>query len=235
MTITIPSYKRAGKVTTLDFLGDVFSKSEIIIGTQNKEDYKAYSDLYGDKATIIYKEGNSVGENRNNLLEYCQEHGITECLQLDDDMRCVVTKDKKKLKGKEFRNLMEKCFSLCRENGVTMFGGYCCENPFMMSNTAKPNLIVGMLCGILDTSIRYDANFRIKEDYELSLRLMSRGKRVIRFNSFGASAAHKTAGGCSADWKSEDFQKWAQLLVDAYPDLVKLNPSKIGEIKFIGK
>ena len=56
MTITIPSYKRAGRVTTLDFLGDAFSKSEIIVGTQNKDDYEAYSNLYGDKATIFNRE-----------------------------------------------------------------------------------------------------------------------------------------------------------------------------------
>lgn len=235
MTITIPSYKRAGKVTTLDFLGDAFTKEEIIIGTQTQEDYEAYQSAYGERATVIFKDGNCVGDNRNSLLEYCQEHGIKECLQLDDDVRCIVTKANQKLKGKEFRDLMERCFSMCRENEVTMFGGYCCENPFMMSRTAKPNIIVGMLCGILDTSIRYDSTFRIKEDYELSLRLLSRGKRVIRFNSFGASAAHKTAGGCSDDWLSKGYEQWAQLLVEAYPDLVKLNPSKKGEIKFIGK
>lgn len=234
MTITIPSYQRAGKVTTLDFLGDAFSKNEIIIGTQTKEDYEKYREMYDERAIIIFKDGNCVGDNRNSLLEYCQNNGITECLQLDDDIRHIVTKTKQRLKGKEFRNLMESCFSLCRSNGITMFGGYCCENPFMMSQTAKPNVIVGMLCGILDTSLRYDAKFRIKEDYELSLRLMSKGKGVIRFNSFGASAAHKTAGGCSADWESKEYCIWAKLLVDAYPDFVKLHPSKKGEIKFIG-
>lgn len=234
MIITIPSYQRANKVTTIDFLGDAFKKEEIIIGTQTEEDFKLYSEKYGERAIVIYKQGNSVGENRNNLLEYCQEHGIKECLQLDDDLRCIVTLDKRRLRGKEFRDLLERCFDMCRESRVTMFGGYCCENPLMMSRTAKPNVIVGMLCGILDTSIRYDVSFRIKEDYELSLRLMRQGKRVIRFNSFGASAAHKTAGGCSEDWQSADYDKWAQLLIDAYPEYVKGHPTKKGEIKFIG-
>lgn len=235
MIITIPSYKRAGKVTTLAFLDNAFSKDEIIIGTQDANDYSEYMALYGEQATIIYNEAHSVSENRNNLLEYCQAHGYKECLQLDDDISCVVTLHKAKLKGIAFRELIEKTFDVCRKNKVIMFGGYCCSNPLMMKATAKPNLIVGMLCGILDTTIRYDTNFRIKEDYELSLRLMSQGKLVIRFNSFGVEAKHKTSGGCSEDWKAADYQKWANMLVDAYPELVKHSNKRKGEIIFIGK
>lgn len=234
MTITIPSYKRPGKVTTIDFLGDAFSKDEIIIGTQTKEDYDAYSEQYGEHATIIFKEGYCCGDNRNNLLEWCQDHGIKETLQLDDDIRHVVTMYKQKLVGKDFRDLMERCFSICREKDIVMFGGYCCENPFMMSKTAKRNIIVGMLCGILDTSMRYDTKFQIKHDYELSLRLMQQGKRVVRFNSFAVAAAHRSSGGCAAGWARKDYRVEADWLVEAYPNLVKLHPTRKGEIKFIG-
>ena len=235
MIVCIPSYKRAGKITTLQFLDDAFRKEEIIIGTQTTEDYEEYQALYGSCATVIYKEAHSVSENRNNLLEYCHTHGITECLQLDDDISCIMTMHKGKLKGESFKELMQSCFDVCRKNNIVMFGGYCCSNPFMMKATAKPNIIVGMLCGILDTSLRYDTTFRIKEDYELSLRLMSQGKNVIRFNSFGAEAKHKTSGGCSEDWNAPDYQKWADILVDAYPTLVKHNNKRKGEILFIGK
>ena len=234
MTIAIPSYKRAGKVTTLDFLGDAFNKEEIIIGTQTQQDYDSYLSLYGEKATIIYKEGNSCGENRNSLLEYCSKNGINEVLMLDDDISHVITMQKKKLVGKEFRELMERCYSMCRENNVVLFGGYCCENPFMMSKTIKRNIIVGMLFGLLDTSVRFDPQFFVKEDYELSLRLMMQGKKVARFNMFAAAAKHKTAGGCEDAWKRNDHQELAELLVSAYPNLVKLHPTRKGEIKFIG-
>lgn len=235
MIVCIPSYKRAGKVTTLQFLDGSFTKEEIIIGTQCPGDYAEYEAAYGSVATVIFKEAHSVSENRNNLLEYCQQHGIKECIQLDDDISNIVTMNNGKLKGTAFRELIEKCFDVCRKNAIVMFGGYCCSNPMMMSATAKPNVIVGMLCGILDTSVRYDTTFRIKEDYELSLRLMKQGKGVIRFNSFGANAKHKTSGGCSEDWVAPDYEKWADLLVDAYPDLVKHNPKRKGEILFIGK
>ena len=235
MTITIPSYKRAGKVTTLAFLDGAFKKEEIVIGTQSIEDYNEYQAAYGDIATIIYKEGHSCGENRNNLLEWCQEHGIKETLQLDDDIRYVRTIHKAKIKGSAFRELMEACFDVCRKNDIVMFGGYATDNPMMMSMTAKPNIIIGMCCGILDTSIRNDTKFLIKLDYELSLRLIQQGRNVVRFNSFSVTAAHKSAGGCSEGWKRKDFEVEAKWLVEAYPELVALNPRKKGEIKFIGR
>lgn len=235
MIICIPSYKRAGKVLTLDFLGHAFTKDEIIIGTQTEEDYNQYCKEYSERATIIYKKGHSVGDNRNSLLEYCQEHGYNEALLLDDDIRYIITMQKQKLVGNEFRKLMEQCYDMCRKNNVVLFGGYCCENPFMMSRTIKPNIIVGMLFGLLDTSVRFDSSFFVKEDYELSLRLMSKGKGVVRFNMFAASARHKTSGGCEEAWKRDGHQELAELLVQAYPDLIKLHPTRKGEIKFIGK
>ena len=89
--------------------------------------------------------------------------------------------------------------------------------------------------GLLDTSVRFDPAFFVKEDYELSLRLMSKGKGVARFNMFAASARHKTSGGCEEVWKRDGHQELAELLVQAYPDLIKLHPTRKGEIKFIGK
>lgn len=235
MTVTIPSYQRAGSVTTLDFLGDAFTKEEIIIGTQDKEDYEKYQECYGNRATVIYKDGTCCSDNRNNLLEYLEKRGIKETLQLDDDIRYARTMYRQKIAGKQFRELIESCFELCRKNDVVLFGSYATDNPLMMTKTARPNIIVGMCTGILDTSIRYEPKFLIKHDYELSLRMMSQGRRVVRFNSFSVTACHRSSGGCSEAWKRKDYIVEAQWLADAYPDLVKLHPTKKGEIKYIGR
>jgi hypothetical protein len=105
-----------------------------------------------------------------------------------------------------------------------------------MSRKAVPNIIDGMLCGLLDTSLRYDKFFTTKSDYELSLRLMSQGKRVIRFNSFAPVNTPRSSGGCEEiRQRKDEYLFVAQCLVDAYPDLVKLHPKKKGEIKYIGK
>lgn len=235
MIIGIPSFKRAGNVKTFGLLGDAFSKEEVIISTQTKEDYEEYSSLYGDKATIIFGEAYSCGHSRNVILDYCQSKGIKEILFLDDDLRHIRTIDDKHIAGQEFRSLMEDCFTLCRKNGVTLFGGYCTDNCLMMKRTATRNIIDGMLCGLLDTSYRYDINFTTKADYELSLRLMTQGKKVVRFNSFAPAQCPRSKGGCEEiRARKDEYYFVAQMLIDAYPTLIKAHPTKKGEIKFIG-
>lgn len=235
MIVAIPSYKRAGNVKTFNLLADAFSKEEVILGTQTQEEYEQYSEYYGDKATIILGSATCCSQNRNNLLEYCQKAGHKEVLFCDDDLRYIRTIDDKKLVGQEFRDLMERCFDICRKNDVVMFGSYITDNKFQMSRTYCRNIIVGALCGLLDTSVRFDANIRVKDDYELSLRLMTKGRKVVRFNSFSPSTTPRAKGGCEEERKKGTELEVAKLLVAAYPELVKLHPTKEGEIKYIGK
>lgn len=76
--ILIPSYQRAGRASTIDFLrGGVYGCEDIIVSTQTEDDYQAYKKAYAGKATIIYREGNSVGDNRNTLLEWAQKNGVS--------------------------------------------------------------------------------------------------------------------------------------------------------------
>ena len=234
MIVTIPSYKRAGAVTTLDMLQGGFSKDEIILGTQTESDYKAYSRLYGERCIVIYREGSSLPVNRNNLLEYAQSVGGKEMLMLDDDLKHIRTITDKKIRGKEFRELMEKCFEFSRKNGIVMFGSYATDNKLSMKRTVTRNIIDGMLCGILDLSIRYDKNFTTKSDYEMSLRLMQQGRKVIRFNSFAPTSTNYQWGGVSEFRKMRDNHVIADWLVQAYPQLVTYHPTRKGEIKFIG-
>lgn len=235
MTVCIPSYQRAGEVLTVDFLADAFSKQEVIIGTQCEDDYRKYSRLYGGKATVIFKEGNCCSHNRNSLLEYCQQNGIEACLQLDDDIRYVRTMNGHKLTGKPFRELMEKCFDFAKRNKIDLFGSYATDNRLMMTRTVRTNFLVGMLLGIMDVSMRFDEKYLIKHDYELSLRMISQGRNVKRFNSFAPVARHKNRGGCFSAWQRKDYMIEARWLAEAYPHLVTLHPTKVGEIKFKNK
>lgn len=232
MTIGIPSYKRPN-LKTMGFLGDAFDKSEIVIGTQTEYEYEQYSKMWGNDATVIFGSAKSAAGNRNNILDYVQANGTTEILFLDDDISYVRTINDLKLKGAQFRGLMESCFAVCRKNDITLFGGYTCSNKLMMSNSAKPNIIDGMLMGLLDTTLRFDTNFTTKEDYELSLRLMSKGKRVIRFNGFAAQAESCSKGGCEEIRNRGGQGVMAKWLIQAYPSYVKEHPTRKGEIKFI--
>jgi len=231
--ILIPSYKRQEKQTTLELLSGAYTKEDIIISTQTTSDYEAYKKAYGDRATIIYKEGNCVGDNRNNLLEYCCENNIWRCIMLDDDISGFLRYDNTKItQGKFVRSLFEYFLRSAENVGAKLFGTYPVANNFFMNDKVVRNILIGTCFGIMDTRLRFDRNFRIKEDYELCLRVMSLGGIAIRFNSYSPIAAHKSKGGCSDDWKSNQNDKYANILASAYPELCELNKKRKGEIIF---
>lgn len=233
--ILIPSYHRHVRQDTLELLSsDVFKKSDIVISTQEPSDFEKYSEKYGERATVIYKKGDSVGDNRNTLLEWCQQNRVKRAIMLDDDIRGFRTYNGKKLvRADEIKRMFEQCFSVAEKYNAPVFGAYMVDNTFFMKNTISKNkLLIGTVMGFTDTSIRYDPQFRIKEDFELCLRLISKGKTILRFNSFSAIAQHKTKGGCENDWKLGYLEEIANILVMTYPSLVKHSHRK-GEIKMI--
>ena len=127
---------------------------------------------------------------------------------------------------------MEKCFDIARRNDIVLFGNYITTNNMMMKKTATENILCGVLLGIMDTSLRFDESFEIKDDFELSLRLIKQGKKVVRFNSFAACSGYCTRGGCEETRNKGDYDRFANWLLDAYPEFVQRHPTKIGEIKF---
>ncbi len=224
--ILIPSFQRSRRQPTLDLLfGDVFLREDIVIATQTESDYSAYSRLYGGRAQVIYSAGNSVGDNRNTLLDWAQKNGVSRAVMLDDDITAFKFHNFYRTKDPaEIDSLFEQCFSIAGSCGAVVWGTYPMDNPQSMYAKVTTNLLTGTCMGITDISVRFNPLFRIKEDYELSLRLISEGERVVRFNHFAPQAAHKTKGGCYRDWEGQDV--YADLLLAAYPELCEIDKRK---------
>lgn len=232
--ILIPSYNRAEQQTTLELLSsDVFQPTDIIIATQCKKDYQQYNERYGKMATIIYREGNCVGENRNTLLEYCQLHNVKRGIMLDDDIRVIRCHNALRLsKPDEIKRLFDSCFTFSEKYNAVLFGGYITDNRLQMKKSVSKNkLLIGTIMGICDTSLRFNKNYRVKEDFELCLRLMSQGKTILRFNYFAAQARHRSRGGCENDWNLGYYKEFGRMLAMQYPTMVKCK--KNGEITLI--
>lgn len=231
--ILIPSYNRADKQSTLQLLTPEFQRDDIILATQTENDFYAYS-RYDKQATIIYKDGNCVGDNRNTLLEYCQRNGIKKALMLDDDIRALRILGGRSVKNKSsIRAIFDHCFQAAEKMNIPLWGAYITDNALSFKAVPSINeLINGACMGFLDTSLRFNTEFRLKEDYELCLRLISNNRDILRFNHFAVQASFKAKGGCEADW-ARNSCKYGQLLTLMYPDLCKLHPNKIGEIKLI--
>ena len=85
MKYLIPSYKRAGSVTTISYLRGIGIAPECIyVSTQTTEDRDKYQQLYGDDCTVVYREAHNCAGNRNTLVGLLEDG--EEGLLLDDDM-----------------------------------------------------------------------------------------------------------------------------------------------------
>lgn len=248
MKFLIPSYKRAGKQKTLEYLhGMGYRRDEIILSTQTETDYAEYQRNYGDRARIIYGEAHNVSGNRNNLLKTLK---IGEkAVMLDDDIasidRLICLKDAKHPFGR-FEKIQQKAalekvlnaaFAICEAHNGHVFGAYSVHNERMIygavqnnGSISKNKLFIGTVFGIIFDGQLFDERYETKEDYAYILRQISDGKPVFRLNSVSPYASHFTKGGCQEAWKSDKNLYSAMLLVSEFPEQVKHNPNKVGEI-----
>lgn len=229
MIIGIPTYNRK-EIKTIKFLQDAYLREEIIISTQCEDDYRYILEKYGRQCVVIYRKGECVGDNRNSILEYCQSNGIKEVLMLDDDIHSIRTTDRR-LKGKEFRIFSNEIENIARQSGATLFGCYPNDCILSFKKSVTQNILTGTYFGIMNTSLRFDPKFRIKEDYELSLRVIQKGLRVLRFNFFAPTAEHKSKGGCEQDWNNNKTE-FTDMLLAAYSDYIKRDYKNKNEIRW---
>lgn len=220
----IPSYKRAFEQLTLDYLESMeINKERIYISTQTKDDFKEYSEKYGQRANIIYNEGTCVGDNRNNILNNFKEG--TKIVMLDDDLKFIGKLQNKKLvpfEKEELLNFIEDAFKCCERNNALIWTGYPVENGFFMSRTIdKRNFGVGCIMGIINSHYRFNRDYKIKEDFEICLHTMKDGHNCIRFNFIHAKGKHKSKGGCEEFWKDDRDAECTQRILKEYSEIIK--------------
>ena len=129
----IPSYNRAEKQLTLQYLHNLgFKKEDIFLAVQNKKDKNSYETKYSKYANIIYRECKGVAANRNTLLHNIDSKYI---VMLDDDIKSIdkLGEDNKLLpitNKKDMINFLKKTFNYCSENNAKLWGIYPIYNSF---------------------------------------------------------------------------------------------------------
>lgn len=221
----IPSYKRAGKVTTIDYLESIgVSKEDIYVFLQDENDYAEYQKLYSDRANIHYRKGSCVSDNRNNILDYFDDG--EKILMLDDDLKYIGIKSGKRLVKMEKGSVVkfiEHAFDLIEKNHALIFTGYPASNALFMSNTIDKRMFgVGCMYGIINKGCyRFRPEYTIKEDIELCLRTMNDGYNCYRINFVTAVAKHKQDGGCKEFWVSDKDSECTKRLLIEYSGMIK--------------
>lgn len=235
----IASYRRADNQRTIEYLESLgVDKSRILVSVQTREDYEAYTAAGIDcRAKLIYRHGENVSDNRNNILDHFPPG--TKIVMLDDDLKCINRLNAGKLTpirtGEELERLLKHGYALAAKHRTVGFGLYPVNNAFYMSKGyASRSVVIGTFFAVVNTDLRFDREMTVKEDYEYSCKAIRRYGAFVRLNNFACDAQHKSKGGCEELWSNTaEMQRTARRLAGLYPDIVKLNAKKPGEITMI--
>lgn len=243
----IPSYNREDRQPMLLSLAEMgYQPHEILLSVQTPTDYEKYREKYGELATIIFREGSNVSQNKNNILDYLEtECGNTRVVICSDKVRAInrMSRDKKKLEPitdrEEMDALVKKAFYLCKSTGAALWGIAPVANTFYMDRTITTNLFcIGCFMGILNPAqTKFDPEQPLKEDWEIGLRAIKAGGKILRFNDVALTATFHTQGGCHSAWNSEGDrmnETCTQRLLALYPELVKPHATRKNELRYTG-
>jgi hypothetical protein len=205
--------------------------NRIYLIVHTEEQKKMYEvipkDLYKE-ILVTNKQGRWIGQV-NWVMDYFDKG--QRILRLDDDITGIYKLQGEKIvKTKTLASIMDKGFSLCQENGFKLWGLYPSPNAYYMKQkppyTMDLRFIVGPLMGIINEKIHMDTKLNIKGDYDYTLQSYIKNGGVIRFNNI----AFKYDIAKKDPQRLEKYNKDNQYLIKKYPDYVRLNPTREGEV-----
>lgn len=192
--IYAPSYRRAAIAFTHKYLPEV----QYVVGKSEAKDYRKVHDRI---VVVPDRVQGNLCRVRNWILDNREQN----LLLIDDDLRRVgrweQTK-KKILTTEDCMEFIEHGFCLAEEAGVKFWGlnllpdkaAYREYTPFGFKQT-----IGGPWQAFLSMDLRYDESLSLKEDYDMSLQVLNKYRRTLRFNAyFYECDQHGTPGGCAS-------------------------------------
>ena len=187
------SYRRSETCTTQDYLPDC----TYVVARSEK---RAYVRAGRRVITVPNAVQGNVSRVRNWILDH-----FDRVLILDDDIRRFGRwneQENHKLDTAEAMEFIEQAFNLARELKAKMWGmnllpdkgAYREYTPF-----AFRSVILGPVQGFTGLDLRYDEALPLKEDYDLSLQVLNKYRRTLRFNFMHyVCSQHTNVGGCAA-------------------------------------
>lgn len=222
MQIVIPSYKRADDCCTADLI----DTSVVFVHEFEKNEYVQKYGL--DRVVGIPDDlrGKGMAVIRNYILDNTKDE---EVLMLDDDIKQFGYYEKNdyvRFKPEELPVFFKNNFRMCRELGTRLWGlNLQSDKKFYReySPISLSSVILGPCFGVIkDKDIRFDDFLGLKEDYDYSLQVLLKYRKILRLNKYHYMSAHITKkGGCSVYrttdkeiQQAERFQrKWGSKVV----------------------
>lgn len=201
MLIAVPSKGRAGKVTSIDILGNA-KHLAVVFCPQSEAD--AYREHHGEVVGVP-DSVKGITATRNHILDYAKDRGIKRIVQVDDDAYMWVyfqNRQRVDLPDHKKLGLLTNFFDMAEAMGTNLFGFQVSSDPKFYreySPFSLTSVVVGNLMGIIDDGQRFDERLKLKEDYDFSLQTLYRHRRILRGNRYSWRVEHHdTDGGCKS-------------------------------------
>lgn len=240
--VGIASYKRPEGQRTLAYLEKIkFPKDRIILSVQNQEDEKAYKSagIASRVGRFVFKMANSAGANRNTILDVLKPG--ENIVLLDDDLDSIDILEQRETPvlralntTSEFRQMVERGFTLASIHKTICWGVYPVHNSFFMKNDySRRTIFTTQVMGLAASDMRFNAALQTKEDFELCCRIIRKYGSCVRLNNYTIKE-RKMHGGCEAAWKDKEAARLvAEALCAKYPDILRLNSRRPGEVLMV--
>jgi hypothetical protein len=221
-----PSFKRAKTAITQDYL----PYCKYVVAEFEADEYL---DRGHDIWIVPDSAQGSVSRIRNYILDNSESKRI---VMLDDDMSFIgrwQNQKQRKLSADDVLEFCESGFNLAEQLGVKYWGlnllvdkgAYREYTPFSMTSC-----ILGPFQAFNNLDLRYDDNLPLKEDYDLSLQVLNKYRKTLRFNAYHYSVKqHTNTGGC-ANYRTLQREKEQLLLLQKKwgDSIVKMDTSGKG-------
>lgn len=195
--IYIPSYKRASDCKT----AKLFSKATICCHKFEAEEYERYND---NKLMVMPDDisGKGMAVIRNYILDHAKENRF---VMMDDDILGFgyhEKAEKNEYTESKFYSFIVNAFVMMEEMGTVLWGVNLLEDKQAYREFAPiglSNVVLGPCLGIKKCDIRFDEELGLKEDYDYSIQVLNRYRKILKFNKVYYRTKHiQGKGGCVA-------------------------------------
>ena len=184
-------------------------------------------------ATNVIESG-GLCRSRNAILDDAFAHDLP-AIELSDDLRRLeIASDKAEKKEASLDDAVSLMFNALETSGAYMAGVAPTANAFFF-NPNKPihtsAFVVGDFIMVKPTTLRFDEDLRLKEDYDYTLQHLMKYGVIARCNAVLATFAHRTNKGGACDYRTSELeQQTIRQLKDKWPGMLKDNPKRKDEI-----
>lgn len=236
MIYGIASYKRP-ECKTIDLLNSLgVGNDRIYVALQDESELEKYAAFHKGVTYVIRKADCAAG-NRNTLIQRLPKPLVL----LDDDLKAFVIRRN----GQNFKRItteaelemeLEAVIAEARLNNCSLIGFSATENN--MVARARPDfsydvLLQGsMLIALGET--QFDENWKMVEDYEISLRIIHRNGHTIRANQISAIKPKNgtNEGGLHERYENNELPTWTKRLGMKYKEFKPNKTFTGGRVKF---